>query len=65
MRATRLVLAATGTDGIDRIGAAVESGRLVVNVRLFSDARDNDFVRRLADRAVLAVLLAADGLSEE
>lgn len=46
---------------IDRIGAAVESGRLVLNVRLFSDARDNDFVRRLADRAVLAVLLAADG----
>lgn len=47
---------------IDHIGADIESGRLVLNVRLFSDASEAKFVRQLADRAIASLLLAADGL---
>ena len=46
---------------VDRVGAALETGRLVVNVRLFSDASEATFVRQLVNRAILAVLVAADG----
>lgn len=47
---------------IDHIGADIESGRLVLNVRLFSDSSEANFIRQLADRAIVALLLAADGL---
>ncbi|HYM96128.1 MAG TPA: AarF/UbiB family protein [Candidatus Sulfotelmatobacter sp.] len=47
---------------LDRITTALETGRFQVNVRLFSDAADSLFVRQLADRAILAVLIGVIGL---
>lgn len=47
---------------IDRIGAALEEGRLSVNVRLFSDERDRDVVTSLVHEALLAFVGAATGL---
>ncbi|MGW3995785.1 ABC1 kinase family protein [Amycolatopsis sp. NPDC004772] len=47
---------------IDRIGAALEEGRLSVNVRLFSDERDRDIVTGLVHEALLAFVGAATGL---
>jgi len=47
---------------IDRIGAALEEGRLAVNVRLFSDERDRDVVTGLVHEALLAFAGAATGL---
>ncbi|MBE8516523.1 AarF/ABC1/UbiB kinase family protein [Amycolatopsis sp. H6(2020)] len=47
---------------IDRIGAALEEGRLSVNVRLFSDERDRDVVTGLVHEALLAFVGAATGL---
>ncbi len=47
---------------IDRIGAAIEEGRLSVNVRLFSDERDRDVVTGLVHEALLAFVGAATGL---
>ncbi|MFD9896149.1 ABC1 kinase family protein [Amycolatopsis sp. NPDC059027] len=47
---------------VDRIGAALEEGRLSVNVRLFSDKRDEDVVTGLVHEAMLALLGAATGL---
>ncbi|SEC39235.1 ubiquinone biosynthesis protein [Amycolatopsis tolypomycina] len=47
---------------VDRIGAALEEGRLSVNVRLFSDERDRDVVTGLVHEALLAFVGAATGL---
>lgn len=47
---------------IDRIGAALEEGRLSVNVRLFSDERDRDVVTGLVHEVLLAFVGAATGL---
>ncbi|WBU37877.1 ABC1 kinase family protein [Homoserinibacter sp. YIM 151385] len=40
---------------IDRIGAALEQGRLSVNVRLLADARDRRFIARLVRRTALGI----------
>ncbi|MEV4142679.1 AarF/UbiB family protein [Amycolatopsis sp. NPDC049691] len=47
---------------VDRIGAALEEGRLSVNVRLFSDERDRDVVTTLVHEVLLAFVGAATGL---
>ena len=47
---------------IDRIGSALEQGRLSVNVRLFSDERDRDVVTGLVHEVLLALVGAATGL---
>ncbi|WP_410632857.1 ABC1 kinase family protein [Amycolatopsis sp. cmx-4-83] len=47
---------------IDRIGAALEEGRLSVNIRLFSDERDRDVVTGLVHEVLLAFVGAATGL---
>ncbi|MEQ0557814.1 AarF/UbiB family protein [Amycolatopsis sp. NEAU-NG30] len=47
---------------MDRIGAALEEGRLSVNVRLFSDERDRDVVTGLVHEVLLAFTGAATGL---
>ncbi|HEY3472219.1 MAG TPA: AarF/UbiB family protein [Amycolatopsis sp.] len=47
---------------VDRIGAALEEGRLSVNVRLFSDERDRDVVTGLVHEVLLAFVGAATGL---
>ncbi|MEV6911858.1 AarF/UbiB family protein [Amycolatopsis sp. NPDC051071] len=47
---------------IDRIGNALEQGRLSVNVRLFSDERDRDVVTSLVHEVLLAFVGAATGL---
>jgi ubiquinone biosynthesis protein len=47
---------------VDRLGAALEDGRLSVNVRLFSDERDKDVVTGLVHEAMLSLLGAATGL---
>ncbi|MEU8633727.1 AarF/UbiB family protein [Amycolatopsis sp. NPDC048633] len=47
---------------VDRIGAALEEGRLSVNVRLFSDGRDRDVVTSLVHEVLLAFVGAATGL---
>ncbi len=47
---------------LDRIGAALEEGRLSVNVRLFSDERDRDIVTSLVHETLLAFVGAATGL---
>ncbi|WP_326947898.1 AarF/UbiB family protein [Amycolatopsis sp. NBC_01307] len=47
---------------VDRIGAALEEGRLSVNVRLFSDERDRDVVTSLVHEVLLAFVGAATGL---
>ena len=47
---------------VDRIGAALEEGRLSVNVRLFSDERDRDVVTGLVHEVLPAFVGAATGL---
>jgi ubiquinone biosynthesis protein len=47
---------------LDRIGEALEHGSLTVNVRLFSDARDERVISSLAGRAILGFLGAAVGI---
>ncbi|MGH3434332.1 MAG: ABC1 kinase family protein [Thermocrispum sp.] len=47
---------------IDRIGGALEEGRLSVNVRLFADERDRRVVTGLMHELLLALLGAATGL---
>jgi ubiquinone biosynthesis protein len=47
---------------VDRIGEAVEHGRLRVNVRLFADDQDRRLVTGLLHQALLTVLAAASGL---
>ena len=43
------------------IGAALEEGRLSVNVRLFSDERDRDLVTGLVHEVLLALVGIAIG----
>jgi ubiquinone biosynthesis protein len=47
---------------IDRIGGALETGRLSVNVRIFADASDRRFVTGLLHQVILAFLAAASGI---
>ncbi|WP_027927375.1 ABC1 kinase family protein [Amycolatopsis benzoatilytica] len=47
---------------VDRIGAALEEGRLSVNLRLFSDERDRDLVTGLMHEVLLALVGIATGL---
>ncbi|MEC3976636.1 ABC1 kinase family protein [Amycolatopsis sp. H20-H5] len=47
---------------IDRIGNALEQGRLSVNIRLFSDERDRDVVTGLIHEILLAFVGGASGL---
>jgi ubiquinone biosynthesis protein len=47
---------------VDRIAAAAESGRLALNVRLFSDERDRRHVTVLLHQVLLTVLGATAGL---
>ncbi|MGW5717981.1 ABC1 kinase family protein [Amycolatopsis sp. NPDC003865] len=47
---------------VDRIGAALEEGRLSVNVRLFADERDRDVVTTLVHEVLLTFVGAATGL---
>ncbi|WP_020672747.1 ABC1 kinase family protein [Amycolatopsis nigrescens] len=47
---------------IDRIGGALEEGRLSLNVRLFADERDRRVVTGLVHEVLLAFLGAATGL---
>ena len=46
----------------DRISAAIARGRLITNVRLFSDARDVTVVTALVNRAVLGLVSSALGV---
>jgi ubiquinone biosynthesis protein len=46
----------------DRIAAAVEHGRLNVNVRLFADGQDRRLVSDLLNRVLLTVLGATAGV---
>jgi ubiquinone biosynthesis protein len=47
---------------VDRIGGALEQGRLNLNVRLLADERDRRVVTTLLHQALLAVVAAAIGL---
>ncbi|MCX4803102.1 ABC1 kinase family protein [Streptomyces sp. NPDC058682] len=47
---------------IDRIGSAIENGRLTVNVRMLADPRDRRFVRTLVHETLLTVLSSTIGL---
>ncbi|HZO67625.1 MAG TPA: AarF/UbiB family protein [Kribbellaceae bacterium] len=47
---------------VDRIAAAAETGRLAVNVRLFSDERDRRHVTALLHQVLLTVLGSSAGL---
>jgi ubiquinone biosynthesis protein len=47
---------------IDRIGDAIEHGRLRVNVRLFADDQDRRLVTGLVHQALLTVIGAAAGV---
>jgi ubiquinone biosynthesis protein len=47
---------------IDRLGGALEAGRLGVNVRLLADASDRRYVTGLLHRVLLAFLAAASGI---
>jgi ubiquinone biosynthesis protein len=47
---------------IDRIGGALEAGRLSVNVRLFADAADRQHVTSLLHQVLLTFLAAASGI---
>ncbi|GIF73956.1 ABC1 kinase family protein [Asanoa siamensis] len=47
---------------IDRLGDALEHGRLRVNVRLFADEQDRRLVTGLVNRALLTVIGAAAGV---
>ncbi len=48
---------------IDRLGGALEAGRLSVNVRLLADASDRRYVTGLVHRVLMAFLAAASGLT--
>jgi ubiquinone biosynthesis protein len=47
---------------IDRIGGALEEGRLTVSVRLLADASDRRYLTGLVHRILLAFLAAASGI---
>lgn len=47
---------------VDRVGSALEAGRLGLNVRLFADRRDRSMVAELVNRVLLAFLAAATGV---
>ena len=47
---------------IDRIGEALETGRLSVNMRLLADDRDRRYVTGLVHQILLAFLAAASGI---
>jgi ubiquinone biosynthesis protein len=47
---------------IDRIGGALEEGRLTVSVRLLADASDRRYLTGLVHRVLLAFLAAAAGI---
>jgi ubiquinone biosynthesis protein len=47
---------------IDRIGGALEDGRLTVSVRLLADPSDRRYLTGLLHRALLAFLAAAAGI---
>jgi ubiquinone biosynthesis protein len=47
---------------IDRIGGALEEGRLSVNVRLFADERDRQVVTAIVHQVLLAFIGAATGV---
>ena len=47
---------------IDRIGEALETGRLNVNMRLLADDRDRRYVTGLVHQILLAFLAAASGI---
>jgi ubiquinone biosynthesis protein len=47
---------------IDRIGGALEDGRLIVSLRLLADASDRRYLTGLVHRALLAFLAAAAGI---
>lgn len=47
---------------IDRIGGALEEGRLSVNVRLFADERDRQLVNNIVHQGLLAFIGATTGI---
>lgn len=47
---------------IDRISAALETGRLGLNVRLLADDRDRQYLTSLVHRILLAFLAATSGI---
>lgn len=47
---------------VERIASATEHGRLTVNVRLFADARDRDWVAGIVQQVLIALLAAACGV---
>jgi ubiquinone biosynthesis protein len=47
---------------IDRLGGALEDGRLTINVRILADPADRHYLTGLLDRALLAFLAAAAGI---
>jgi ubiquinone biosynthesis protein len=47
---------------LDRLAAAAERGTLTINVRLFADARDTQFISQLVNQTLLAFLGAAIGV---
>ncbi len=47
---------------VDRIGEALENGKLAVNIRLFSDRRDREVVSGLIRRVLLVLLGAGAGV---
>lgn len=47
---------------IDRLGSALENGRLAVNVRLFADERDRDVVTDLLNQVLVAFVGATTGV---
>jgi ubiquinone biosynthesis protein len=48
---------------LDRLGGALEDGRLAVNVRLLADPADRRYLTGLLHRALLAFLAAAAGIT--
>ncbi|SMC62146.1 ABC1 kinase family protein [Kibdelosporangium aridum] len=47
---------------IDRIGGALEEGRLSVNVRLFADERDRQLINNIVHQGLLAFIGATTGI---
>ncbi|MET0132775.1 MAG: hypothetical protein ABW215_04195 [Kibdelosporangium sp.] len=47
---------------VDRIGGALEEGRLSVNVRLFADERDRHVVNNIVHQVLLAFIGASTGI---
>ncbi|TCO53584.1 ABC1 kinase family protein [Actinocrispum wychmicini] len=47
---------------IDRIGGALEEGRLSVNIRLFADERDREVVNNIVHQVLLAFIGATTGI---